>query len=99
MKPQPNSSELIARMLKLLLDKEDTERAFVPFDKEDSIVLLVNNMGGLSTLEMYAVVDETLLQLKAAGIVPARVFCGSFLTTLNAYGFSLSLLNLLTTHR
>ncbi|KAL1665340.1 Dak1 domain-containing protein [Schizophyllum commune] len=93
-KPQPNSSELIARMLKLLLDKEDTERAFVPFDNEDSIVLLVNNMGGLSTLEMYAVVDETLLQLKAAGIIPVRVFCGSFLTTLNAYGFSLSLLNL-----
>ena len=50
-------------MLKLILDKNDPERSFVPFDPSDSVVLLVNNMGGMSTLEMYAAVDETLLQL------------------------------------
>lgn len=50
-------------MLKLLLDKEDKERAFVHYNAGDSIVLLVNNMGGMSVLEMYAIVDEILEQL------------------------------------
>ncbi|KAJ7119555.1 Dak1 domain-containing protein [Mycena epipterygia] len=93
-KPQPSSTDLIARMLKLILDKDDPERAFVPFDAADTVVLLVNNMGGMSVLEMYAVVDEALVQLKKAGLTPARVFCGPFMTSLNAPGFSLTLLNL-----
>ena len=42
---------------------DDPERAFVPFSTSDDYVLLVNNMGGTSTLEMYAIADETLLQL------------------------------------
>ncbi|KAJ7904951.1 Dak1 domain-containing protein [Mycena leptocephala] len=92
--PQPSSTDLIARMLKLILDKDDAERAFVPFDASDDVVLLVNNMGGMSVLEMYAVVDEALVQLKKAGLTPARVFCGPFMTSLNAPGFSLTLLNL-----
>ncbi|KDR72886.1 hypothetical protein GALMADRAFT_252217 [Galerina marginata CBS 339.88] len=92
--PQPSSWDLIARMLKLILDMNNPERAFVPFDPSDSVVLLVNNMGGMSTLEMYAVVDETLLQLAQAGYKPIRVFCGSFMGSLNAPGFSLTLLNL-----
>ncbi|KAJ7736744.1 Dak1 domain-containing protein [Mycena maculata] len=93
-KPQPSSTDLIARMLKLVLDKDDPERAFVPFARADVVVLLVNNMGGMSFLEMYAVVDEALVQLKNAGLIPARVFCGPFMTSLNAPGFSLTLLNL-----
>ncbi|KAJ7675427.1 hypothetical protein B0H17DRAFT_1080731 [Mycena rosella] len=93
-KPQPSSTDLIARMLKLILDKDDPERAFVPFDASDVCVLLVNNMGGMSVLEMYAVVDEALVQLKKVGLIPARVFCGPFMTSLNAPGFSLTLLNL-----
>ncbi|KAF8151786.1 Dak1 domain-containing protein [Crassisporium funariophilum] len=92
--PQPSSTELIARMLKLILDMDDPERAFVPFDASDAIILFINNMGGMSTLEMYAIADETLLQLAKAGIKPVRVFCGTFMTSLNAPGFSLSMLNL-----
>jgi dihydroxyacetone kinase len=66
--PQPSSTDLIARMLKLILDKDDAERAFVPFDDSDEVVLLVNNMGGMSVLEMYAVVDEALVQLSSSDI-------------------------------
>ena len=50
-------------MLKLILDMDDPERAFVPFSPSDEVVLFVNNMGGMSTLEMYAIVDDALLQL------------------------------------
>lgn len=50
-------------MLKLVLDKTDPERAFVPFELSDRVVLMLNNMGGMSVLEMYAIVDETIIQL------------------------------------
>jgi dihydroxyacetone kinase len=50
-------------MLDLILNQEDPERAFVKFKEGDELVLLVNNQGGMSALEMGAVVDETLTQL------------------------------------
>jgi dihydroxyacetone kinase len=42
---------------------DDPEHAFVSFSPFDDYVLLVNNMGGTSTLGMYAIADETPLQL------------------------------------
>lgn len=61
--PQPPPDELIARMLDLLLNQEDKERSFVPFQEGDGVILFVNNMGGMSVLEMYAVVDEVTRQI------------------------------------
>lgn len=94
--PQPPPDKLIEKMLDLLLNQEDKERSFVPFEEKDSVVLFINNMGGMSTLEMYAVVDEVTRQLEShpLKIRIARTHCGSFMTSLNAPGFSISLLNL-----
>ena len=50
-------------MLDLLLKQDDPERSFVKFKQGDELVLLANNQGGMSVLEMGAVVDETLIQL------------------------------------
>lgn len=61
--PHPSGEDLIAQMLDLILNQEDPERAFVKFKKDDQIVLLLNNQGGLSALEMGAIMDETLTQL------------------------------------
>lgn len=81
-------------MLNLLLERNDPDRSYVAYGPSDAVVLFVNNMGGMSTLEMGAVVDEALTYLeKSAKIVPVRVYNGTFMTTLNAIGFSLSLLN------
>lgn len=55
--------ELIQYCLKLLCDPEDKERYFVTFEKGDSTVLVINNYGGLSNLELGALTDETLTQL------------------------------------
>jgi len=43
-----SSKELIANMLKLVLDTSDEDRAFVDFkhDGKDEVVLLVNNLYG-----------------------------------------------------
>jgi dihydroxyacetone kinase len=50
-------------MLDLCLKQDDPERSFVKFKDGDDLALLCNNQGGLSALEMGAVLDETLSQL------------------------------------
>lgn len=42
----PKSKQLIERMLKMVTDTSDSDRAYVPFkhDGKDEVVLLVNNL-------------------------------------------------------
>ncbi|KAG8157286.1 hypothetical protein KVR01_012994 [Diaporthe batatas] len=93
--PFPPVEELIQYCLKLLCDPEDKERYFVNFEKDDSTVLVINNYGGMSNLELGALTDETLTQLASKwNIKPVRTLTGVFETSLNAPGFSISLCNL-----
>jgi dihydroxyacetone kinase len=55
--------DLISQLLSLLCDQNDSERAFVKFNQKDDTVLLINNYGGLSNLELGALTQETLSQL------------------------------------
>lgn len=57
-------------MLDLVLNQEDEERSYVKFKHGDEVVLLLNNQGGLSTLEMGAILDETLTQLGQSKTTP-----------------------------
>lgn len=43
-------SEVVSRMLAQLLDPNDLDRAFVDIRSSDEVILLVNNLGGLSPL-------------------------------------------------
>ncbi|CAI4436162.1 dihydroxyacetone kinase 2 [Saccharomyces cerevisiae] len=61
--PLPSIPELVSQMLPLLLD-EDEDRSYVKFEPKDDVVLMVNNMGGMSNLELgYAaeVISEQLI--------------------------------------
>lgn len=81
--------------LKYMLDESDPERGYVHFGKGDETVLMVSNFGGMSPIEMGALVDEILNQLdKTYGIHPVRVYQGPLETSLNAPAFSTSILNL-----
>jgi dihydroxyacetone kinase len=91
----PSPEEIIREMLKYLLDPSDTDRAFVPFSPTDSVVMLVNNFGGLSGLEFDAMVNITLQMLKRDwSIVPVRIYSGILETSLNGQGFSITLGNM-----
>jgi dihydroxyacetone kinase len=91
----PTSTELAQRLLKLMLDKSDPDRAFVPFKKGDKTVLLVNNLGSISNLELSAFGGVAINDLDITyGIRPTRVYMGTFMTALNGPGVSLTLLNL-----
>ncbi|KAG2366864.1 hypothetical protein BDR07DRAFT_1373204 [Suillus spraguei] len=72
----------------------DKERSFVPFknDGTDRVVLLVNNLGGLSELELGGIVAEVKRALDKSGIKIMRLLSGSFMTSLNMPGFSITTL-------
>ncbi|KAL8371793.1 hypothetical protein RB595_001540 [Gaeumannomyces hyphopodioides] len=86
---------LVARMLAQLLDQKDQDRSFVRIvSGSPKVVLMVNNLGGVSVLEMGGVTAEVVAQLeKNWGILPVRILSGTYMTSLNGNGFSISLLD------
>jgi dihydroxyacetone kinase len=93
--PMPAPEDIIKEMLKYLLDPKDTDRAFVPFSPSDSIVMLVNNFGGLSNLEFDAMVNIALQVLERDySLKPVRIYAGVLETSLNGQGFSITLGNM-----
>ncbi|KZV65930.1 Dak1-domain-containing protein [Peniophora sp. CONT] len=91
-----SADQLIGEMLGMLLQSRKNGLVDIAKRPEetDETVLFVNNLGGISQLELGAVVDEAMVQLRAIGIRPRRVYAWSYMTSLNAPGFSLSLLNI-----
>lgn len=88
---------VVKDMLQQILDTNDLERNFLP-NQTNEVVLLVNNLGALSVLELGAVVSEVVDQLRTQyGVNVVRVFSGTFMTSLDGAGFSISLLNMVET--
>lgn len=77
--PIPELPELVKKMLDQCLDMNDKERAFVDFSNSEKNVLLLNNLGGLSPLELSGVLNEVLTQLSSFNIIP-WFFCTSLTT-------------------
>jgi len=93
--PFPSVENLISHLLELLCDQTDPERAFVKFNRDDETILLINNYGGLSNLELGALTQETLDQLETKWITrPTKIYSGCFETSLNGPGFSITLFNI-----
>lgn len=94
-RPLPSIEHLVEKCLELLCSQADPERSFVRFDPDDKVLLLVNNYGGLSVLELGAITDEVQTHLATKwNIEPCRTFSGTFETSLNAPGFSVTLCNI-----
>lgn len=85
-------SGTIKLMLKYMLDESDPDRSFISIDKKDEVVLLINNLGGVSPLELGGITTEVVDQLQRLyGIQPVRILSGTFMTSLNGLGFSISI--------
>ncbi|KAM3497703.1 hypothetical protein MY10362_008959 [Beauveria mimosiformis] len=92
--PAPTPQDLVKQILTHCLDEKDAERGYVHFSPGDETMLLVSNFGGMSHLEMGALVDELLEQLERDWRMdPARVCAGFLETSLNAPAFSVSVIN------
>ncbi|KAL8842119.1 MAG: hypothetical protein Q9176_002811 [Flavoplaca citrina] len=89
---------LVKIMLAQLLDQNDKDRAYVKIEKGDDTVLLINNFGGTSNLELSGAVTEIVNQLdRYYGLHPRRIISGTFFGSLNGPGFIISVLKLADT--
>lgn len=89
---------LVQTMLSHCLDVADQDRSFSKITEKDEVVLLVNNLGGVSPLELSGITNEVVEQLaKGFKIKPVRILAGTFMTSLNGLGFSISLLRVADT--
>ncbi|QMU69624.1 dihydroxyacetone kinase subunit DhaK [Streptacidiphilus sp. P02-A3a] len=59
---------------------------------EAPVIVLVNGLGAVTSLELYAIAHETARVLEGLGVRVARSLVGNFSTALDTRGFSLSLL-------
>lgn len=91
-------SGLVKEMLAQLLDTSDANRAYIDIETSDSVVLLINNLGGVSALEMGFITEEVCSQLHSRySLQPVRILAGTFMSSLNGLGFSISILKIADT--
>ncbi|KAM8807132.1 triokinase/FMN cyclase [Eudromia elegans] len=64
----------------------------LPLRPGDSVVLVVNNLGGLSCLELGIVAGAAVRALESRGVRVSRALVGSFMTALEMAGVSLTLM-------
>ncbi|KAJ5548283.1 dihydroxyacetone kinase [Penicillium frequentans] len=97
--PQPTIEKLVSQMVKLLLNEDDPEHGFLKFHEiphsKSELALMVNDLGGLSVLELQAIANVVLECLKEEyDIKPVRIYVNTYLTALDAPGFSITIANL-----
>ncbi|KAJ5949795.1 dihydroxyacetone kinase [Penicillium verhagenii] len=97
--PQPTIEKLVSQMCKLLLNENDPEHGFLKFHgiphNKAELALMVNDLGGLSVLELQAIANVVLECLKDEyDIKPVRIYVNTYLTALDAPGFSITIANL-----
>ncbi|KFZ04154.1 hypothetical protein V502_10366 [Pseudogymnoascus sp. VKM F-4520 (FW-2644)] len=66
----------------------------VRLPNHNQVVVMINNLGGLSVLELHIIAKEVLDQVRAEGLEIRRALIGTFVTSLNGSGFSVTLLGL-----
>jgi phosphoenolpyruvate---glycerone phosphotransferase subunit DhaK len=66
----------------------------LPFSKGDKVLAFVNGMGGTPLIELYVVFNELSRYLKGRGVEISRNLVGSYITSLEMAGCSITLLKL-----
>jgi len=66
----------------------------LPFASGDKVLAFVNGMGGTPLIELYIVFNELVGFLKGRGIEVSRNLIGSYITSLEMQGFSITLVKL-----
>lgn len=77
----PKTAELVRLMLDYITSTSDRERSFVDFknDGTDRVVVVINNLGGLSEMEISAIAGETLDELERRSISAERIGVGRYM--------------------
>jgi len=78
-------AEIVEMMATVVVDD-------LPFAQGDDVLAFVNGMGGTPLIELYVVYNELAKFLKGRGITVARNLIGSYITSLEMAGCSITLL-------
>src|ERR671931_1720541 len=81
------ASEVVERLAAAVVED-------LPFEGGDRVLAFVNGMGGTPIIELYVVYNELHKFLEARGITIERQLIGSYITSLEMAGCSISLLKL-----
>ena len=84
LRPIPPLPNLVDQLISYLLatPDSDSDRAFLPWPKKGdptSCVLMVNNLGGLSALELSSVAKTVLEKIRSAGVSVERMLVGTYM--------------------
>ncbi|XP_038142354.1 triokinase/FMN cyclase isoform X2 [Cyprinodon tularosa] len=85
-----SADEVVKTMMDHMTNPDS--QSHLPLKSGDTVVLCVNNLGALSCLEMAVVTQAAVTCLESRGVVVARVMSGSFMTSLEMAGVSLTLM-------
>jgi len=78
-----------------LVDKSSESGEIVPtFKSGDEVAVLVNNLGGTSNFEMSLLTNSVVTLIESMGARVSRVLVGSFMTSFDMMGASLTILSL-----
>ncbi|TPX70649.1 hypothetical protein SpCBS45565_g01687 [Spizellomyces sp. 'palustris'] len=81
------------KCLDMILSTE-ADRGYLPVDGGERVALLVNNLGGMTALEIHILVRDALAYLHSKSISVPRVYSGTLMTSLDMSGVSFTLLRL-----
>ncbi|XP_029063301.1 triokinase/FMN cyclase isoform X2 [Monodon monoceros] len=84
------ADEIVALMLDHMTSSSNVSH--VPVRSGSSVVLMVNNLGGLSFLELGIIANAAVRSLEGRGVKIARALVGTFMSALDMPGISLTLL-------
>ncbi|XP_067136567.1 triokinase/FMN cyclase-like isoform X1 [Centruroides vittatus] len=83
-----SASEVVHIMFNHMTREDSASRLKIA--SGNNLCLVVNNLGGLSQLEMNIMTKEAVEYLENIGAVVTRVYCGTFITSLEMAGVSLT---------
>jgi dihydroxyacetone kinase-like protein len=83
--PIRSAKEVVAMMAEEIIKD-------LPFNSGDSVITMVNGMGGTPLIELYIIFHEFYELCKKQGIIIARQLVGNYITSLEMAGCSISML-------
>ncbi|XP_052005145.1 triokinase/FMN cyclase isoform X1 [Xyrauchen texanus] len=85
-----SADEVVETIIRHMTDPSN--KSYLSLKSGDKVVLCVNNLGALSCLEIAVVTRAAVHCLEKRGVLVVRVMSGSFMTSLEMAGMSLSLM-------
>ncbi|KAK3748817.1 hypothetical protein RRG08_065324 [Elysia crispata] len=85
------AKEAVKTMMDHMTNKQTSTH--IDIEPGNRVALLVNNLGGTSVLELNLVAREAISYLESKGVSIDRAYCGSFLTSLEMAGISITVLH------